>query len=58
MNISHFRFVLFNLKSFNEIVTTLKNTLEKQNMKSNQSIVVLSTKGLVKNFKRKTTYIL
>ena len=26
MNISHFRFILFNLKIFGEIVTTLKNT--------------------------------
>ena len=26
MNISHFRFVLFNLKIFGEIVTTLKKT--------------------------------
>ena len=26
MNISHFRFILFNLKIFSEIVTTLKQT--------------------------------
>ena len=43
MNISHFRFILFNLKIFGEIVTTIKVT---PNFNQNENLIV--------SFKKKT----